>query len=879
MQTASTFTDVGWDWVYEAVNGTNDYWAINPGYNSGYPFLEWSGFPLPFAPHGGYTLNFDGVDDYVEVAHDASLNPSEITVEAWFYPTDVAGQTIPPIVKKASTTEGYALEIDESTSELRFYVRTAGAWYSSPAYVVPVTHRWYHAARSYDGTDIKLYVDGKYIGATTIAGSISHLTNSLTIGYDMVNTGRYFEGYIDEVRIWSDIRSHSEIQAHMHKELAGDESNLVAYYAMYDGSGTALADNSGNGFTGTLTNDPTWTTSGAHAGPKMALDFDGVDDYLYAPLNGDATASFTIEGWFSFNSLTNQQNIINIHQTGDPTIRAVPYKTAANEVAFFIHDGTRDYVLTSSSVIAQAHVWHHLVFIYDAGTMTIYVDGQLAGSATGQGSFSTGATNLFSVGADYNGTGAGFYANIKADEVRFWSDVRTEAEIRAYMYRTLDGDEDSLEAYYRFDQQADASHGTLYDQTANAHHGTLANMDPATDWVASTAFNTWIGSDDSDWSNADNWSLGATPTTEDVGVFGWVASKEPASANISARHFYLDAGVTLDHTGNLTLSGDFYNAGTFSTSGTVTCSGSTAQRIQGTGSTTFGDFVVNNASGVTLYQDLATTDLTLTAGALSLDDQTLSIEGDISKNTGTLSGTSSRGIAIGGSAAALTILPAVDLGSLSLDRSASIRLSGTVSVASTLTHPHRRHDRPEQQHPQPGQRRHRRRQPRCGRPHRRTHRRAAQRLRRHGQLHLPRGRRHPLHADLARLHQRHLRLGLCRCEPACPKARLKQQHDALPQPLLDREQQWHQCLQLRRDGHLRHRRCAGHRVGTARWQVGRCHMARPRAGRCGRSPDRSDSKQFFGLHSGRGNGLPGGMAQLLGHAGYRPGAARLDHSP
>ncbi|RMG72276.1 MAG: LamG domain-containing protein, partial [Bacteroidetes bacterium] len=235
----------------------------------------------PHEPHGGYALDFDGVDDYVTVAHDAALNPSQITVEAWFYPTDVAGQTIPPIVKKVGATEGYALEINQSTSELRFHVRTAGAWYTSPAYVVPATHRWYHAAGSYDGTDIKLYVNGVYIGATSIAGTLTHSTNPLTIGYDMVNAGRYFEGKIDEVRIWSDIRTQAEIQAHMHKELTGSEANLVAYYAMYDGSGTSLTDNSQNSHTGTLVNGPTWKTSGAHAGPRMALDFDGTDDYVF----------------------------------------------------------------------------------------------------------------------------------------------------------------------------------------------------------------------------------------------------------------------------------------------------------------------------------------------------------------------------------------------------------------------------------------------------------------------------------------------------------------------------------------------------------------------------------------------------------------------
>lgn len=48
---------------------------------------------------GGYSLSFDGIDDYVSVPHDATLTPSSITVEVWFYPTEISAQTIATIVE------------------------------------------------------------------------------------------------------------------------------------------------------------------------------------------------------------------------------------------------------------------------------------------------------------------------------------------------------------------------------------------------------------------------------------------------------------------------------------------------------------------------------------------------------------------------------------------------------------------------------------------------------------------------------------------------------------------------------------------------------------------------------------------------------------
>ncbi|RMG65769.1 MAG: LamG domain-containing protein, partial [Bacteroidetes bacterium] len=427
---------------------------------------------------------------------------------------------------------------------------------------------------------------------------------------------------------------------------------------------------------GTLVNGPTWKTSGAHAGPRMALDFDGTDDYVFVGMPLAAGSDYTIEAWVYATTSTGAQNIFTSYST-----------------PFWLNGGTLSAgVAGTYTEVSRPNFplneWVHVAVTFDdaANTMRLYENGSLVSSDTNV----TGSVTLedWRIGAHTTaatgGTAVSFFDG-QMDEIRLWSTARTEAEIRANMYRSLDGDETGLAAYYRFDQQAATGNTTLYDQTANGNDGTLTNMDATTDWVAATPFNTWIGSEDADWSNAHNWSLEAVPTTEDVGVFGWVGSNAPASANIAGRNFYLDAGVTLSHSGNLTLSGDFYNAGTFSTSGTVTFSGSGAQGVRGTGTTTFGDFVVNNASGVTLYQDVTTTDLTLTAGALALDDQTLGINGAIAKSAGTLSGGSSSGIAIGGGAAALTGLPAVTLGTLSINRSAGLRIDGAVTVNGTLT--------------------------------------------------------------------------------------------------------------------------------------------------------------------------------------------------
>jgi hypothetical protein len=61
MRTLSTFTAVGWDFVGESVNGTNDYWNIHPSLNSGYPYLNWE-YRLAVEAPANLALTISGTD-------------------------------------------------------------------------------------------------------------------------------------------------------------------------------------------------------------------------------------------------------------------------------------------------------------------------------------------------------------------------------------------------------------------------------------------------------------------------------------------------------------------------------------------------------------------------------------------------------------------------------------------------------------------------------------------------------------------------------------------------------------------------------------------------------------------------------------------------
>jgi len=72
------------------------------------------------------------------------------------------------------------------------------------------------------------------------------------------------------------------------------------------------------------------------ADPDKALNFDGFNDYAVGDFNGVTSDTVTIEMWVLFNSLTNQQNLLNINQVGTQC-RIVPYKDPSNTNSCFKH--------------------------------------------------------------------------------------------------------------------------------------------------------------------------------------------------------------------------------------------------------------------------------------------------------------------------------------------------------------------------------------------------------------------------------------------------------------------------------------------------------------------------------------------------------------
>ena len=110
---------------------------------------------------------------------------------------------------------------------------------------------WTHIAATYDGSSLKIYVNGTLTGSVANAGGLPSGTDAWYLGR-AADGSSFFPGTMDEVRIWNVVRSQSDIYVNKNSTISNNSTGLVGYYKLDEDSGSSAADATGNGYTGTV---------------------------------------------------------------------------------------------------------------------------------------------------------------------------------------------------------------------------------------------------------------------------------------------------------------------------------------------------------------------------------------------------------------------------------------------------------------------------------------------------------------------------------------------------------------------------------------------------------------------------------------------------
>ncbi len=219
-------------------------------------------FPSP-DKFAGTALEYDGINDYVQISINSPQ--TDYTYELFFKTTDSNAKISSVRNPSLGTAKDRNLYLENGNIFHRLWEdETIGS--SGQNYADDI---WHHVAVVVEsGVGQRLYVDGNQVASGIKDQSDFDWDTSLDLGY----SGAYFNGKIEEVRLWDVVRTVTQIRENMYLNLTKFETGLVDYWQFNDGSGTVLTDIMFNGHDGALMNmdDSDWIESTIPFGPGAA---------------------------------------------------------------------------------------------------------------------------------------------------------------------------------------------------------------------------------------------------------------------------------------------------------------------------------------------------------------------------------------------------------------------------------------------------------------------------------------------------------------------------------------------------------------------------------------------------------------------------------
>lgn len=283
-------------------------------------------------------------------------------------------------------------------------------------------NEWSHLALVYTADSVTAYVNG--VEQLTAAARVSFGTNGCGLGAKFLTTyGNSFNGLLDDVAIWGEALSSTEIQAlvsGVSPKVLGSTAPLVGYFPL-NGSGTNLtvANVAPGGSDGRLVNVSATVQSWVNEGlPPMlsysrgALFLDGLDDFVNLGnigLSGAATIAF----WMHPSTVAGDRRLFS-PLTGEIS-QAGAAGFSANGSVWAWTGGASPLVAPAGTITNNQ--WYHMAFVYGSGGCTLYVNGVEKQSASL--GFNFDATE-FGLAGRFLGQYGGCFSGL-IDDVSVWN--------------------------------------------------------------------------------------------------------------------------------------------------------------------------------------------------------------------------------------------------------------------------------------------------------------------------------------------------------------------------------------------------------------------------------------------------------------------------
>jgi len=222
-------------------------------------------------------------DAYIISKNDSALNKRQYTFQV-----KSAGQIVITSSDNGGEAAGHAVSFNSANGVIS-------------------TGSWYHIAATFDISEeiAVFYVNGEVVENTKVGSIGNTIYNSDTpfqIGANRSNNSPvfYYDGLLDDVRVWNDVRTPTEIADNYQKELVGNEAGLVGYWKFNNNAEDTTANNNDLTLSGSpsySTDVPTWPIAYSLVCALGTFTLTGINATLeYARKLAMAVGSFTLTG-------------------------------------------------------------------------------------------------------------------------------------------------------------------------------------------------------------------------------------------------------------------------------------------------------------------------------------------------------------------------------------------------------------------------------------------------------------------------------------------------------------------------------------------------------------------------------------------------------
>jgi hypothetical protein len=358
----------------------------------------------------GGSMYFDGTGDSLSIPDSPVYNLSTAgtwTIDCWIFSTGPSSQ-YRTIISKRSGGSQWQIFIQITTNYFAFF---NGTQYATNIVILP--NIWYHVAASYDGTNLRMFVNGVlgYTGAVNaVAGS-----DPIYIG-GVTGSSEFFVGYITDLRV---IRGRALYTANFIPPTL-PVANTPETILLLRGDSAGIYDSTGGNDLQTVGAKVSTSIKKFNSG---SMQFNGSTDYMVIPGNpifSNGTADFTVDCWVYLNAMptsdtwpTNYASTMVIVESG--TFNAGDgFSCIIGTTKLLVHDNSDTSYTSPGNHGMVINTWYHLAYVRSSNTMIFYVNGSSIGSVAFSASLSTGSFTY--IGCE---TTQGAFLNGYIDDLRF----------------------------------------------------------------------------------------------------------------------------------------------------------------------------------------------------------------------------------------------------------------------------------------------------------------------------------------------------------------------------------------------------------------------------------------------------------------------------